>query len=188
MSAENLTHVYGAFSNIDLTNIPPTSNLRSISYAEFNINWNASGYRLPTEAEWEYAARGGHMSPGNFTYAGHNDANPVAWFNTNSAGRTHPVGEKLPNALGLYDMNGNVSEWCWDPLSSYSGRPNPGIDTGRTPSGAYVPDALIQRIRRGGGWSNTVANVRSVVRNSDTPSTAHWAIGIRVVRGVSEIY
>jgi formylglycine-generating enzyme required for sulfatase activity len=188
LSAENLTQVY---SNIvvtpgpgGLTQIPPTPNLYTISSATFILNWNASGYRLPTEAEWEYAARGGHLSPGNFTYAGHNDANPVAWFNSNSSGRTHPVGEKQPNALGIFDMSGNVSEWCWDSVTSYKDYPNPDTNhPGRTP---FV--AGVDRIRRGGGWSNTIANVRSVVRNSEPPSAATWVIGFRVVRGPSDIY
>jgi len=165
--------------------IPPTNNLRSINSAAVKVlNWNADGFRLPTEAEWEFAARGGHGSPGNFVYAGSNSAEAVAWFNATSSSRTQPVGGKQANALGIYDMSGNVSEWTWDALLSYrdiqQNVNNPRIN-GNLPD----VDNAVARVRRGGGWSNTAANVRSVVRNSDTPDTAHWAIGFRVVRGPS---
>jgi len=76
-------------------------------------DFSANGYRLPTEAEWEYCARGGAKSEG-FYYAGSNNLDKVGWTVYNSGEKAHIVGLKLPNELGLYDMSGNVSEWCWD--------------------------------------------------------------------------
>ncbi|MCL2068066.1 MAG: InlB B-repeat-containing protein [Treponema sp.] len=146
------------------------------------LNQKANGYRLPTEAEWEYAARGGYGSPGNFNYAGSNNAEDVAWYNTNSGSMTHPVGTKLPNGLGIYDMNGNIMEWCWDWFSSsYYSESNNNMD----PTG---PLFGIERVRRGGSWNNAIGNIRTVSRSSFPPHNDTWVMGFRVIRGYAEIY
>jgi len=183
--------------------------VQSIIGANVIADWNNIGYRLPTEAEWEYAARGGNNTPGNFTYSGSNDATVVAWYNDTiktgaDAGSTQTVGTKAPNALGIYDMSGNITEWVWDWFASYksdyyfidhnstkpvnadaAGILNP---TGPSDSQAAAFNNPPQRVRRGGGWSNAISNVRSVVRNSQVPGEATWVNGFRVVRGSQEIW
>jgi formylglycine-generating enzyme required for sulfatase activity len=137
------------------------------------VNWNANGYRLPTEAEWEYAARGGNGSPGNFIYSGSNNADAVAWFSGNSGNRTHPVGTKAPNSLGLYDMSGNVWEWVWDLFGTY---PSSAQTDPRGPAtGSY-------RVLRGGFWNSAAAGVRSAYRGGIPPTDRGKNIGFRVVR------
>jgi formylglycine-generating enzyme required for sulfatase activity len=138
----------------------------------------ASGYRLPTEAEWEYAARGGRDAP-EAEYAGGNDADAAAWYLDNSGGQTHPVGTKEPNGLGLYDMSGNVYEWCWDWFGSYGSGPQTDP---KGPPGPASPGAA--RVYRGGCWFNLARAVRSALRRSDAPSYRYDILGFRLVRSV----
>jgi len=136
-------------------------------------DWNANGYRLPTEAEWEFAAKGGIKDFLTTTYSGSNSVDAVAWYDGNSGSSTKPVGTKAANSLGLYDMSGNVWEWCWDWKADY---PSGSQTDPRGPvSGAY-------RVLRGGSWFNTAASVRSSYRYSYTPSFRYNNYGFRLVR------
>jgi formylglycine-generating enzyme required for sulfatase activity len=143
-------------------------------------------FRLPTEAEWEYAARGGNKSQG-YMYAGSNTIDNVAWYreNAQTVGSdspdygTHPVATKAANELGLYDMSGNVIEWCQDRYkSSYSGYPTdvPTVN----PTG---PDSGSTRVTRGGSWANTAQSCRVSSRNSGTPNASNQTIGLRLALG-----
>lgn len=127
-------------------------------------------FRLPTEAEWEYAARGGNRSRG-YKYAGSNNLGSVAWYWDNSGKTTHPVGQKLPNELGLYDMSGNVLEWCLDRYGSYSSRAQ------TNPTGAIGGDS---RIYRGGSWLNDQWYCRSSFRTAMNPADHHQTRGLRL--------
>ena len=148
------------------------------SYPVVGVSWYEAeafcrwaGGRLPMEAEWEYAARGGLLSRG-YKYAGGNDAGAVAWYYDNAGSRTHPVGQKLPNELGLYDMSGNVWEWCADWSGSYSAgaQTNP---TGPT-SGQY-------RIIRGGSWNVDARGLRVAARGASLPDSHYFStFGFRV--------
>ena len=130
-----------------------------------------ANFRLPTEAEWEYAARGGNKSNG-YKYSGSNSIDNVAWYTSNSGSKTHPVGTKSPNELGIYDMSGNVWEWCQDWYGSYSS----GSQT--NPTG---PSAGSRRVLRGGGWLNFARRCRVSYRHSDDPDYWNNNSGFRLV-------
>ena len=127
-------------------------------------------FRLPTEAEWEFAAKGGTKSKG-YTYSGSNTLGNVAWYDGNSGYETHPVATKQANELGIYDMSGNVWEWCQDWYGSYSSsaQSNP---TGPT-SGSF-------RVLRGGGWGGSASIWRSANRGSHSPGLIRNNLGFRL--------
>lgn len=127
-------------------------------------------YRLPTEAEWEFAARGGNQSKG-YKYSGSDTADIVAWYGDNSSNKTHPVGTKAPNELGIYDMSGNVSEWCSDWYGYYSSFPQ------TNPRGG---DFKFQRVYRGGCMDDVTSCVRVSYRDKISPVANPYYLGFRL--------
>ncbi len=124
-------------------------------------------YRLPTESEWEYAARAGTTGPR------YGELDAIAWWAGNSDGQTHPVKQKAPNAWGLHDMIGNVAEWCSDWRGPYP------IGSTTNPEG---PRTGTQRVARGGSWMNEGSNLRSAFRSGDVADKGFKHVGFRVVR------
>jgi formylglycine-generating enzyme required for sulfatase activity len=129
-------------------------------------------YRLPTEEEWEFAARGGTQSRG-FLYSGGNTLNSVGWNKSNSDNRTHPVGDKSPNELGIYDMSGNVGEWCQDWYEPYTGC-----------SGQEHSEVI--RVVRSGCWFDDAWYCRSSFRGGAEPYGRGNALGFRLAASASE--
>ena len=128
-------------------------------------------FRLPTEAEWEYAARGGNKSL-HYKYSGSDNIDEVAWYNNNSGRSTHAVGTKSPNELGIYDMSGNVWEWCSDWYGGYSA----GAQT--NPQG---PSSGSYRVLRGGSWINYAGICRVSIRSYDDHGNSNINFGLRLV-------
>lgn len=171
--AEGLTPVYsisGSTNPADWGEVPSSSNS---TWDAAICNWNANGYRLPTEAEWEHAARSAISDPD--LYSGSDNVSAVAWYEDNSGGITHPVCTKAPNYLGLHDMSGNVLEYCWDWYSSsyYSSSPS------NNPTG---PESGLSRVVRGGSWNLFAADCRTVRRRSTYQYSRASSFGFRVVR------
>lgn len=154
-----------------------------------NITWNdcqqfieklnaltGETYRLPTEAEWEYAARGGNHSKG-YKYAGSNSIDDVAWCSVNSGNSTHIVGEKKPNELGLYDMSGNVYEWCQDWKAPYSHKHE--VNPRGAEEGTY-------RVNRGGRWCGSARACRTSDRSKSLPRDHFYHLGIRLAKSINK--
>jgi len=150
-----------------------------------NVSWPkglaCKGYRLPTEAEWEYAARAGEDT----LYAGSNDLNEVAWHRFNAGGKTGAVGQKAANAWGLYDMSGNVFEWCWDWYGEETYQSGSRVN----PVG---PESGIDRVLRGGSHGGFSEHTRLADRSSSMaaegteygPALRQHYVGFRVVRSL----
>ena len=128
-------------------------------------------FRLPTEAQWEYAARGSNKSKG-YIYSGSNTIDDVAWYYSNSS-FTNPVKTKAPNELGIYDMSGNVWEWCSDWYGSYSSAAQ--TDPTGPSTGSY-------RVFRGGSWGNSASDCRVAYRCGSTPTITHYNLGLRLAK------
>jgi len=142
-------------------------------------------YRLPTEAEWEYAARGGpEWENQSFLYAGSDVLDEVGWYDGNSPGETKPVGLKMKNALGMYDMSGNVWEWCadWYGRDYYKKCLEDRIV--KNPPG---PEHGSDRVLRGGGWLDLAQYCRSVYRYYLDPSYRNFNIGFRLVLSIPPV-
>lgn len=138
-----------------------------------DINPNAKGYRLPTEAEWEYAARGGNKSKG-YTFAGSNKIDEVAWYDKNSDKKAQPVKGMKPNELGIYDMSGNVNEWCWNWYDEKYYEKCKKEGTVENPQG---PDSGSTRVVRGGGWGSGARYCRVAGRVNIYP---HYRSGLNI--------
>lgn len=148
----------------------------TINGTNVTCDFSADGYRLPTEAEWEYIARGGNLTnSGQTTYSGSDSADAVAWHTGNSGSKTHEVKKKAANTLGIYDMSGNVYELCWDwyDVGIPADSPATGVTSGT------------DRLNRGGCWAdntNSGSSCSVLHRGSSTPSGGNLYLGFRVVR------
>ena len=142
------------------------------NHTNVSCNWTAIGYRLPTEMEWMFAAKGGNQSHG-YTYSGSYNLNAVGWYNSNSSGTTHTVGTKAANELGTFDMSGNVWEWVWDINGSYPS----GSQT--NPTGANSGYA---RVLRGGGWYSNDHFSAVSYRVDYIATGSGYGLGFRCVR------
>lgn len=163
----------GSNPSIHLGDKLPVENVSWTQIQEFIALLNqVSGltYRLPTEAEWEFAARGGNKSEGN-KYSGYSVLGACGWYYSNSESATHEVGTKFPNELGIYDMSGNVREWCSDWFEYYSSSPE------TNPQG---PSAGNMKVNRGGSWTTPAINCRNSYRHTDFPSDASQDLGFRL--------
>ena len=159
----------------DLTDLYSLDTRNSL-YWQAKVDWAADGYGLPTAAEWEYAARGGKDSKG-YLYAGGDSLELVGWYyGNNDPSGAKPVEGKSPNELGLYDMSGNVWEWCWDWYGSYPDRLQADY-TG--------PDSGRHRVLRGGSWYDFASGARCSNRYSSYPGVRYDNCGFRLARAVT---
>ena len=169
-------------SNFTGTNLP----VEKVSWDDcktFIAKLNAltgKNFRLPTEAEWEFAARGGNKSRG-YKYCGSNTLSDVAWYVDNSDNKTHPVAAKTPNELGIYDMSGNVLEWCNDWYSS-------SYYTSESQTNPTGPDSGSSRVRRGGSWNYSENTCRVSYRGNTTPSFRYNYLGLRLCLSADESF
>ncbi len=167
----NLQPCYSIGTTTDLASFDFSSPV----WKRITCNFTANGFRLPTETEWEFAARGGVMQD-HFKYAGSDDINEVAWYGENSNITTHTIGTKKPNGLGLYDMCGNVAEWCWDYF------------TNELPSGAVTnphgPNVGTLHVKRGGSWLDDEQQCTIAYRSASAINGKSSNLGFRVCQTI----
>ena len=174
---EGLTPAYRIGNSTDPTDWGPVPTSTDATWNAVTIDSGSTGYRLPTEAQWEFAAKGGNLQeeyPLSGDYSSNIDL--VAWHGGNSGNKAQPVGTKAPNGLGIYDMSGNAFEWCWDWFGNYSSTEQ--SDPTGAATGTY-------RTLRGGSWNFTTSNInyfRVVYRDTGTPSLRRFNYGFRLVR------
>jgi len=168
---EGLTPVYSIEGSTNPDNWGEIPTSTSASWNAVVADWQANGYRLATESEWEYAARGGSSIP-DYLYAGSDQVDDVAWHSGNSGGSTQPVGLKNPNSLNIYDMSGNVYEWVWDWRDLYTGEDKDN------PTG---PQTGTMRVERGGSHTQLPVRARVSNRNHSLPRNGNHHRGFRVV-------
>ncbi|PKN78480.1 MAG: hypothetical protein CVU48_08280 [Candidatus Cloacimonetes bacterium HGW-Cloacimonetes-1] len=172
---ERITPCY-TYNNTSVTNPdswPEGWNTNDANSTNISCNWDAPGYRLPTEMEWMFAASGGALGH-NYQFSGCDSIYSVAWYDENSGSSVHEVATKEPNELGIYDLSGNLSEWCWDIFAPY-------------PSGPQVnphgPSTGSQRVIRGGSWYSPEEMCQVTARSSGLPTQNQAAsIGFRCVK------
>ncbi|HNW99970.1 MAG TPA: formylglycine-generating enzyme family protein [Candidatus Cloacimonadota bacterium] len=146
------------------------------AHNNFVCNFNDNGYRLPTESEWEYAAKGGNLSH-NYQYSGSNNLSLVAWYYGNSTAQTHAVSALSANELAAYDMSGNVWEWCWDWYDGGYYSVSPTVNPTGPETGSF-------RVDRGGSWGDGASLNRVALRNLYTPSGTAVSLGFRLARSL----